>query len=278
MRAPDPATVAAGVPGTFQPYLDRWRLEPDDAPLTTRSSRLLAVRHLGRPAMLKIALDDEEKAGGVLMAWWAGRGAAPVLAHDDTAVLLARAEGPSSLEAMARTGRDSEATAIICGVVAKLHTPTPAPPSLVPLGTWFRPLEVAVPHVGGLLAVAWETARELLASPQDAGVLHGDIHHANILDFGSGGWCAIDPKGLWGERGFDYANLFRNPDRDVALQPGRFDRQLATVASLANLAPERLVRWILAVMGLSACWHVADAEPPDTTLAVAGMAAAALGR
>ena len=41
--------------------------------------------------------------------------------------------------------------------------------------------------------------RALLALPQDVGVLHGDLHHGNVLDFGDG-WRAIDPKGLVGER------------------------------------------------------------------------------
>jgi aminoglycoside/hydroxyurea antibiotic resistance kinase len=42
-------------------------------------------------------------------------------------------------------------------------------------------------------------------------VLHGDLHHGNVLDFGLRGWLAIDPKGLLGERGFDFANIFTNP-------------------------------------------------------------------
>ena len=43
-------------------------------------------------------------------------------------------------------------------------------------------------------------------------MLHGDLHHANVLDLGSSSWLAIDPKGLKGEQGFDYANIFTSPD------------------------------------------------------------------
>jgi streptomycin 6-kinase len=35
----------------------------------------------------------------------------------------------------------------------------------------------------------------------------------DVPDFGARGWLAIDPKGLYGERGFDYANIFCNPVR-----------------------------------------------------------------
>jgi streptomycin 6-kinase len=66
--------------------------------------------------------------------------------------------------------------------------------------------------------------------------LHGDIQHGNILDFGSRGWLAIDPKGLIGERSFDYANLFCNPEAAVALAPRRLARQVDVVAEAAGLS------------------------------------------
>ena len=228
--------------------------------------------------MLKLAVDPEERAGGALMAWWAGQGAAAVLAHDAEAVLLERAQGASSLSEMARAGRDDEASRIICSVVAALHAPRPTPrPELCPLKTWFQELDAARSH-GGIFAVAMTELDDLLANPRENGVLHGDVHHDNILDFGTKGWLAIDPKSLVGERSYDYANLFRNPGGDVAMQPGRFERQVELVAACASLERTRLLRWILCVMGLSAAWHLNDSERPETTLAVAAMAAAALGR
>jgi type IV secretion system protein VirD4 len=36
----------------------------------------------------------------------------------------------------------------------------------------------------------------LLAEPRDVGVLHGDLHHDNVLDFGARGWLAIDPNDI----------------------------------------------------------------------------------
>ena len=212
------------------------------------------------------------------MAWWNGQGAARVLAHDADAVLLERADNRLSLPRMARDGQDEQATSIICDVVAKLHAPRPATvPALVPLAMWFGSLEAAASQ-GGIFAVGWAVARDLLAAPSDAVVLHGDIHHENILDFVPGGWLAIDPKGLRGERGYDYANLFRNPAASVALRPGRFERHVALVAERARLPRARLLQWILAVMALSAAWGVSDGDFQTTTLAIAGKAAAALGR
>src|ERR1700754_618437 len=79
----------------FDAYLARWHLTPDGAPIKTHSSHLLPVRSAGVPAMLKIALEAEEKWGATLMKWWNGNGAARVLAHHGDAILLERATGPT---------------------------------------------------------------------------------------------------------------------------------------------------------------------------------------
>lgn len=105
-------------------YIDRWALLPAGDPIITPSSRLLPVLRHGEPAMLKVATVPEEKWGAGLMIWWDGVGAARVLEHDDDAILLERATGRCSLADMASHGQDDEASLIICGAIAGLHTPS----------------------------------------------------------------------------------------------------------------------------------------------------------
>jgi streptomycin 6-kinase len=115
----------ADVRGRFRGYVqavDGHVLQKGTLLRDSINSRLLPVRREGVPAMLKIAVEAEEKCGGRLMSWWNGQEAARVLAHEDDALLLERAEGKGSLADMARHG-DNEATHIICKVVAQLHTP-----------------------------------------------------------------------------------------------------------------------------------------------------------
>lgn len=270
----------------FAPYLRRWDLVPDGPSIVTHAARLLPVRHLGAPAMLKIATEEEERFGRVLMEWWDGDGAARVLAADQTALLLERAEGTASLADMARDGRDDDATRILCAVADRLHAPRAKPlPDLVPLARWFRDLEPAAATHGGILARSLQAARALLADQRQVGVLHGDLHHGNVLDFGERGWLAIDPKRLVGERIFDFANIFTNPDLDdpsrpVATAPGRFERRLDVVTGASGLDRGRLLRWILAWTGLSAAWYLGDGDDDHAAvdLQVARFAAAALDR
>ncbi len=262
----------------FEEHLIRWNLTPDGEPIITSTSRLLPVRCEDAPAMLKIALAAEEKLSGAVMSWWGGWGAAEVLAWNGDALLLERAAGSRSLTEMARNGRDDEACRIVCGVVTALHAPRRAlaPPG-TPLAEQFRDLFPAAKMQGGIWMLAAGAARELLAHPQGDQLLHGDIHHGNILDFGERGWLAIDPKGLSGERGFDYANLFCNPDPETATAPGRVARRAEVVAEAANLDRRRLLMWVLAWSGLSAAWMLSDGEAPGHALRVAAQAAAELG-
>ncbi len=229
--------------------------------------------------MLKIAIEAEEKFGGLLMVWWEGQGAARVLAHEGDALLLERAQGDRSLSALSRMGRDEEATRILCASIAELHRSRDKPlPELIPLSRWFADLFPAARIHGGVLALCAATARELLAHPQEETVLHGDIHHANILDFGARGWLAIDPKRLWGERGFDYANIFCNPDRAIATDKTVFLCRVDIVTELAGFERKRLLQWILAWSGLSAAWLLAEGESSEWDLSIAELAADELAR
>ncbi|UTV59198.1 aminoglycoside phosphotransferase family protein [Burkholderia arboris] len=265
----------------FDRYLDLWGLAPDGGPILTASGGLLPVVWHARPAMLKVATCDEERRGNALMAWWNGQGAAQVWQHDVDAILLERAQPAPSLAALSASGHDDDTMRIACGVVARLHAHrAPQPPAqIVPLHDWFRAL-LTNDADHNVLRRSAAIARQLLAeaaSPVDDVVLHGDIHHGNLLHFGDRGWLAIDPKGLRGERTFDYANLFCNPVHDIAVDPARFGRRVALVADAAQLDRRRLLQWILAWSGLSAVWLMEDGLLPDTRLQVATLAAAALG-
>jgi len=261
----------------FEPNLDRWQLVPDGQPFVSLSSTLLPVLRAGQPAILKVTAEVEERWGATLMVWWDGDGAARVLEHEEGALLMERVIGDDSLIAMARSGRDDEASGIICEVAARLHAPRDLPPPpLIPLPRWFQELAPAAERFGGILRQSAATADELLAGQRDISVLHGDLHHGNVLDGGSRGWLAIDPKRLVGERGFDFANIFCSPDLETATAPGRLARQAHVVAEAAGLERERLLTWILAYAGLSAAWTLGDGDDATLALTVAEIAAAEL--
>ncbi len=269
----------------FAPYLERWGLVAEGPPITRRSSRLLRVRYRGEAAMLRVSTPEEERSGTPLMQWWDGSGAARVFTYDDGALLMERAEGTRCLAAMARNGEDDAACRILCDTALRLHAPRSAPPprDLEPLELRFSALWPASDRYGGTMRRCAEAARFLLAHPEAPIPLHGDLHHGNVLDFGPRGWLAIDAVGVLGERGFDYANIFSNPDLDdptppVATRHDRFARRLSLVTQAARIERQRMLQWIIAWTGLSAAWFLGDGEHggAEIDLTIAQLAIAAL--
>ncbi|GAA4154194.1 aminoglycoside phosphotransferase family protein [Leifsonia shinshuensis] len=258
------------------PWRARWALSPDGAAFATPSSVLQPVTLDGRAAFLKLATGAEEAAGGRVLRWWAGRGAAPVLAADGDALVLARATGDRSLSALAASGPDGddEATRILCRAALRLQRvdDRPRPEGLFDLTRWFAELfehaaEQPYSH-DGMFRRAEEEARALLAAPAGDVVLHGDVHHGNVLDFGTDGWLAIDPKHVHGDPAFDFANILCNPDPEVALAPGRFERTVAVIAEETGVDERRMLRWALAWAGLSAAWSERSGGDAGTTIGV----------
>jgi streptomycin 6-kinase len=269
----------------FKRYLDQWQLVADGEPVITPTAQLLPVLRRGEVAMLKLSDNLDQKRGAELLAWWGGEGAARILERDENAILIERATATRSLADMARFGDDDEACRILCATADKLHRKRAAAlPELVHLSLWFGELEAAAARHGGILRSSFDTAQMLLAAPREEGVLHGDLHHDNVLEFGGRGWLAIDPHALFGEREFEFANIFTNPDlsdpsRPVATQPGCFQRRLGVVAEASNLEPRRLLQWILAWTGLSAAWFMSDDDPlAEVDLRIAALAHAELNR
>ena len=253
---------------TPEQRLRAWGAQPTGETWDTPSSVLAAGVRDGVPVIVKAARVEEERRGGRLMAWWSRHGGLPVLAHDADAVLLRRATGGRDLAAWATTGRDDEATEVLVDAALALHA-MPAPPAsvgLVPLRTWFRDL-VDRPQRDPLLDRAASVARDLLAEPGPEVVLHGDVHHGNVLDLGDR-WAAIDPKGLLGHPAFDLANVFCNPAEEVAVP--RLDARLDLVADRAGLDRALLASWVAAWCGLSLAWTGDETSSrPSTARAIA---------
>ena len=155
---------------------------------------------------------------------------------------------------MAKTGADDEATAILCDVARRLHQNPVALTELVPLWEWFTELRVRAAAVGGWLSSAAAVAETLLATEQDMTVMHGDVHHWDVLDFG-GKWRAIDPKGLRGER------TFRREDRCRSRRP------FLTTTAWAN-RPDRVclsaMSKLQSVLTCPECGHRTEETMPTT--------------
>jgi len=252
-------------------YLRRWDLISDGSLLGTATSWLLPVRHHDQPAMLKMLKpsSDEQAAAG-LLRYFGGSGAVRLIAADEGAMLMERADANAWLRMMAVSGGDDRAAEILAECVHQLHAPRdcPAPDGLT-LRDWFRSLFAKQAELP-ILARCAAVARCLLAEEREITVLHGDLHHDNVLH-SSRGWLAIDPKGLIGERTYEVANLLGNPwpHGEIVHRPDRMQRLANLYAARLGLDPARVLGFALAHAGLSASWSMEDGGDPSYRLTCA---------
>lgn len=261
-------------------YIESWNLAIDGEYLITNSSLLLPVQYHQNKAILKIPFNEEEKKGCALMAWWDGNSTVGVYLYDDDAILLHKIENNyTSLETLVANGKDTEATEIICKVAHDLlRIPNLKTPNLTPLTKWFKCLTENNNLHTELLVVCSKHATKLLQNQTNNVILHGDLHHQNILFSREKGWLAIDPKALYGDIAFDYVNILCNPTKEVVVQDGRLAQQINLISQYTGISRYHLLEWTLAWAGLSAIWKIEDNLDPELPLLVAEIAYKELNR
>jgi streptomycin 6-kinase len=105
--------------------------------------------------------------------------------------------------------------------------------------------------------------RQLLSSSKEQYLLHGDLHHENILYSDSSGWTAIDPKGMVGEREHDCIQYTLNhwKQHDDPYQLLKY--RASVLSSLLSLSYDRLIAYGFCHSVLSACWCVEGVEDTE---------------
>ena len=92
-------------------------------------------------------------------------------------------------------------------------------------------------------------------------MLHGDLHHFNILSAERELWLAIDPKGVVGEPAYEVGAYMRNPWPQLLSQPGVstiMSRRLDVFSEELGIERQRLRGWAFAQAVLSAWWSYED--------------------
>ena len=203
-------------------------------------SRYSYVAPAGVEAVLKVAsrADDESAQEVDALELWDGDGAVRLLRADRErrALLLERARPGTDLAELA----EDAATAVAVGVAGRLWRPAARPFRWIgdQVPGWLDRARPAGP--AGLELV--ELARRLYAElePGHSTLVHGDLHHHNLLDAG-GRHLAIDPKPMLGEPEYDVPSFLWNP-LDAPMTPERTERRLAAFAA-AGLDQRRMRAW-----------------------------------
>ncbi len=222
--------------------------------------------------MLKVGSPghDVSREAAALRAW-DGRGAVRLLEYDaDRRALLLDRVRPGTALSPEVLDDDACTRAIIGAARAIGIAAGPTDRAQLPgLDVWLTDLDEherrfpAEDPVGSdLVAVARETLVQLLRTTSKAVVLHGDLHHDNVLRDGDG-WVVIDPHGYVGDPAAEPATMLYNPipyvfESDHVDVPALVDRRLSIWSEESDLDPERVRQWGLVKAVISEVWSAED--------------------
>jgi streptomycin 6-kinase len=243
-------------PDVLKEICARWSLTPGPAfaPGATTVWVGPARRADGSRAVLKIArrhFEAEHEAAGLRA--WDGDGTVRVFdavsVDDEIDVLLLEACEPGT---PASSLPETEQDELVCSLLRRLWITPQADGPFRPLAqmcdAWADSVDVAraVELVGdtGLVRSGTELFRELGRDRSGPVVLLAtDLHAGNVLAARREPWLVIDPKPYAGDPIYDLTQHMLNCLERLLADPRRFARRLA---SLVDVDPDRLLRWLFA--------------------------------
>ena len=262
------------LPGLVELCAQRWSLSVEGTFAELSYNYVLRVRRAdGSRAVLKLGVPEVELSSEMAaLQFYAGRGCACLYESNAElgALLIERLE-PG--EMLASLEDDDRATLIAAGVMERLWRPATADwQGSLSVAGWARGLQRLRDQFGGgsgplpeaLVGRAEGLFGELLASAGEPYLLHGDLHHFNILRAQREAWLAIDPKGVLGEPAYELGAFLYNPQPDF---PWRSDlgkvlaRRVALLCERLGLDRQRVLGYGVAQAVLSACWDIEGNVP-----------------
>jgi streptomycin 6-kinase len=174
---------------------------------------------------------------------------------------------------------DDEATRILASVMKKLRKPLPDNNSYISITEWASVIpEYKAKHADDsllpihLLDKAEMLFNHLIQTSEEPVLLHGDLHHYNVLFSDERGWIAIDPKGVAAEPAYEVTAMIRNPydkiEEIADLQP-LLKRRIDILSEELKFDKTRIRDWCFAQCIISAIWSVEGVKGPNHALRVA---------
>jgi streptomycin 6-kinase len=249
---------------------ERWGLR-DGVICPTMSMNYIefTTTRAGDPVALKVGVPHAELFSEMAaLRLYGGDGAAILFDTDrDLGAMLMQRVRPGTT--LVEVGDDREQTRVAASLMRDLPVPEPHSHSLPHVADW-------VTRAFHLTRTAWDPQERmprdlidraeaafdaLLRQSEGDVVLHGDLHHENILLDAERGWIAIDPKGVIGPRTLELGRYVQNqlPEDGTPAQRERVVRARVRILSEElGYAPEVVAAAALVDCILGHCWCFED--------------------
>ncbi|MGC4191608.1 MAG: aminoglycoside phosphotransferase family protein [Thermomicrobiales bacterium] len=276
---PNTAEWFSTLPAMVDAWCDRWKitLHPE-IPHLTYNVVLFGSSAMEGEVVLKLAPPGMEFSSEVAgLAAFQGPDVVRLIHADTTSagMLIERVVPGTPLRAFDDRIDDAKATTIGATMLKRLWRPMPPEPGdLIPLSRWFRDLyrlhdQMQAGRTDSALSpesIAFAASlAERLAASDESTVLHGDLHHGNILENAAGGWTVIDPKGLIGDRAYDVGTWLLNgwPASEPGDHESILRRRVDIFARELGLPRERVLTGAIVHFALVVAWACIDTTPEE---------------
>lgn len=202
-----------------------------------------------KPIILKIGMNGKAltKEASCLKTF-EKHAVAEVIAHDDNMIIMQRAVPGNTLKDNF-PDNDIDATKILCASIKELHKASiPESHNFLSLSELFKTLDQKLDIPDEILSKAKHLRDKLLSTTKKEILLHGDLHHDNILKNGDS-WLVIDPKGFIGDPAFEPAAYLCNPIPEL-LQENKpceiIENRINICSAELDIDSRRIADWLYA--------------------------------
>lgn len=160
-----------------------------------------------------------------------------------------------------------QAIAAYSNVLTSLTT-LPLPKAIFPsIKDWLTALDQQSTQLPQpLLIKAVSLRNQLLNNMKAVSLLHGDLHHDNILQH-QDQYLAIDAKGVIGEKAFEAAAFnFMHDCQQSSQAQDHYQQRCSALANKLNICSQRLSQWVFVRAMLSAAWLIEDQQDPGIAI------------
>lgn len=164
---------------------------------------------------------------------------------------------------------NEQETRIAASIMRELPVPAPATHNLPTFSRWVRRAFSLTrtewdPHERmprDLIDKAEDAFQEIERNATETVVLHGDLHHENILLDERSGWTAIDPKGVIGPPCLEVGRFLQNQlpgDLSGKRREALVRERVGILSAELGYSPETVAAGGLVDCVLSHCWSFED--------------------
>lgn len=170
-------------------------------------------------------------------------------------------------------GQDSAAVEITCNLIKSFKTDYKEQKYFASVTQLLTILDKDYPVLNAHLATAQILRKKLLQTTCQNILMHGDLHHENILRQDNT-WRVIDPKGIIGDQAYECAAFIHNPLPELITQQNLHDiinKRIQIFAKLLDISEQRIAQWSYVKAVMAACWAIDDNINPNSWIALSNI-------